>query len=441
MKKTEKRKCGIISIGVPWSEIEYAEELLRKTCRLVEPEYEVFCKDTIVSDKSELRSRIADFAINDIDVLIIQVASFPDGELPLYIAERVDVPIIIHSIPEPDLSKAVGINSMCGANMINSTLHNFGRNCIHLFGNPDDPGVPERLMKIIDAASAVTALRGAELGLMGFRAPGFYPCVFDEVLIRKSLGIGITHIGLNELEKEMQKDVTRNAPRSGYLQLNGEPLPEDSVKRMEHAYGALSNVVKAGGLSAYAIKDWPEFFDPEVSGGTLWPVLGWLQEDEDLIVAPEGDVTSGITMMIQKELRGEQPSMVDISAVNTEKSALLLWHYGNPENLARDQSKIRYCEFGREVQFTFKPGRATLVKLGQKNGQLRLLSIAVEMMDEEVTIRRAGGFAKTLTTKAPEVMESIFEDGWEHHLCLSYGDIEEGLDVFSKLTNIPYTKL
>jgi L-fucose isomerase-like protein len=171
-----------------------------------------------------------DSAINEliqarIDALLLQVASFPDGEMPIYLAERLSVPIIVHSIPEPDLSKQVDLNSLCGANMICATLTAFNHAYRHIHGDPTNSASAAEITLLMNAATAVTTIKQVRIGLIGFRAPGFYPCVFDEVQLRKKMGLPVDHIGLNELERELHTGKRRKAPRDTFPVITGGVLP------------------------------------------------------------------------------------------------------------------------------------------------------------------------------------------------------------------------
>jgi L-fucose isomerase-like protein len=280
---------------------------------------------------------------------------------------------------------------------------------------------------------------GSQVGLIGFRAPGFYPCAFDELLLRRKLGLGIEHIGLNELARELGTGERRKAPRETFPVIGGGELPAEAVARIERYYAALSNVVQASGLRVIAIKDWPEFFDAEAVGG-FWPALGWIQED-GVVLAPEGDVNAAVTMALQHNLTGGIPTLVDIGAWDDGGSALMLWHYAGAESLARDPDEIRYCEFGREVEYTFKPGPATLARLGLHQGKLRLLTITIEMLDRRVTLRRAAAWARTIHTPAEEAVRRMIHDGWEHHPCLVYGDVSGQLADIARLAGLELTAL
>ncbi len=449
MTTPKRSTVGILSIGVPWFDIETANRHLGVTRQFLASDvgiarYEVVGPVAAVTDLAALDEAIEQLRCSRIDVLLLQIATFPDGEAPARIAGALDVPIILHSLPEPNLAQRVSLNSLCGANMTAYTLTALGAPYVFIHGDPATAEVQGALSACINAAAALAALARTHIGLIGFRAPGFYPCAFDELQLRRVLGVGIDHIGLNELSRHLESGARRPAPRSTFPVISGGELPAEAVARMERFYGALTAVVEASGRWVIAIKDWPEFFDAEIVGG-FWPALGWIQED-GIVLAPEGDVNGALTMALENLLTGTIPTLVDISAWDDAHSTLTLWHYGCAESLARDPAEVRYCEFGREVEYTFKPGRATLARIGLEPSsdgvhRLRLLSIGVELLDERVTLRRAAGRARTLNHPAGEIVRYLLEHGWEHHPCLVYGDISAELAVFARLTGIPYTAL
>jgi L-fucose isomerase-like protein len=434
-----KGTLGLLSIGVPYFDVATATRHLNATRSLLEARYELAGPTDVVTDFAALDEAIEQLHQSNIDALLLQVATFPDGEAPARLAQALKVPIVVHSLPEPALDREVSMNSLCGANMITYTLTALDVPHTFAHGDVQDETVQRKLLAQVDGAMALAALRRTRIGLIGYRAPGFYPCAFDELLLRRVLGVTIDHVGLNELSRELEAGAQRDAPRSSFPIISGGELDADAVGRMERFYGALTNVLQASGHSVIAIKDWPEFFDPDIVGG-FWPVLGWIQED-GVVMAPEGDVNGAVTMALQELLTGTIPTLVDVSAWSDDESTLTLWHYGGAESLARDADEIRYGEYGREVEYTFKPGRATLARIGLYKGQLRLLTIGVEMLDRRVTLRRAAGLARTVNTPAGEVVERMMADGWEHHPCLIYGDVQEELATVARLAGLPHTAL
>lgn len=430
---------GVLSIGVPYFDVTTASQHLTTTLELLSPHYTVVGPAEVVTDLGDLDAALDQFLATGIRALLLQIGTFPDGEAPARVADRLRVPIVVHALPEPCLDREVSLNSLCGANMTTFTLRAFDAPHLFCFGDPANPTAWQELQSCLRAATALSALKGSRIGLVGFRAPGFYPCAFDELLLRRILGVGIDHIGLNELARAWDSGARRKAPRDHFPLIEGGELPKAAVERMERYYGALTSVIRSGGHRVIAIKDWPEFFDAETPGG-LWPALGWIQ-DEGIVLASEGDVNAAVTMALQHQLTGCIPTLVDIGAWHDDDSALLLWHYAGAESLARDASEIRFDRSGREVEFTFRPSRATLARLGLYRGQLRLLTIAVEMMDKRVTLRRAAGWARTIHTPARDVAQRLLSDGWEHHACLIHGDVTDELASIACLAGLALTAL
>lgn len=431
---------GLVSVGVPWFDLEIAQRNLDQTRAWLEESWQVVGPRQVVVDAQGLSEAIEGFlSHNRPDVLVLQIGTFPEGEAPLAIAEQVRVPIIIHSLPEPDIENRIAINSLCGANLSTFTLTEMGIPHKAIHGSVETPAVREELSAYLRAGLVLAELRRTRLGLIGFRAPGFYPCVFDELLIRRTFGVGIDHIPLSEVTRELQSGSGRNAPVSDFPTVEGGHLPAESVRSIERYYGALSTVLENSGLRLFAIKDWPEIMGLDDPGG-IWPGLGWLL-DEGYLLAPEGDVNGALTMAVLHGLTGHTPFFADISAWDEADSALALWHYGGAPGLAADQGQIRYGEEGREVQFTLRPGCGTLVRLGYHHGAFRILAIPVEVLARPVNLRRAGAWVKTLANPASQVVQAMLDNGWEHHVIFTHGDALPDLRAVSRFTGIPLTVL
>jgi L-fucose isomerase-like protein len=439
MPSSQKRRLGILSIGVPYFGVAVATDYLTATREVLEPHYHLVGPAEMVVDPGALGAVLDEFQAAHVGAILLQIGTFPDGEAPARLADRLDVPVVVHALPEPHLDHEVTLNSLCGANMTTFTLTALDRPHLFCFGDPRDPAAQQELLATLNAATSLSALRGSRIGLIGFRAPGFYPCTFDELLLRRVLGLAIDHIALSELARELDRGERRKAPRTHFPCIEGGELPAEAVERMERYFGALTNVVANSDRQVIAIKDWPEFFEADVEGG-FWPALGWLQED-GIVLAPEGDVNAAVTMALQHNLTGGIPTLVDIGAWDGDASTLLLWHYAGAESLARDRSEIRFDLFGREVEYTFKPGPATLARIGLYRGELRLLTIAVEMQAQRVTLRRAAGWARTLHTPAGEVVQHMLAEGWEHHPCLVYGDLSAEFAAIAQLAGLAHTAL
>jgi L-fucose isomerase-like protein len=430
---------GLVSIGVPYFDVPTAEQHLRATRALLESQFRVVSFPNIATDDAQLTQAVEMLRRENVDALVLQIGTFPNGEAPLLFAERLHVPIIVHSLPEPSMDKDVPLNSLCGANLATFTLTAINHPHYAIHGDVRDATFAARFIGAVKSATALAALKQTRLGLMGFRAPGFYPCVFDELLLRRTFGLALDHVDLSEIKTEFQTGKRKTAPVKNFPTTDGKTLPANSVAMMEQHYHALSAVLEKTGHGLIAIKDWPELFDVDAPGG-IWPSLGWIQDD-GILVAPEGDVNAAVTMAIDHHLTGGVPFFADVSAWNDADSTLTLWHYGGAPSLASDANTIRYGPEGREVQFTLKPGRATLTRLGLFRNAFRLVAIPVQVMPTTTTIKRAGAQVRTLHQPAGDVIRHILDNGWEHHYVLIYGDVVPEFKIISHLTHIPLSVL
>ena len=436
MNQNDKNRVGIISLGLPYFDIQSATEYLQVTRRFLEEKWLVSGPENVITTRVLLDKAIQEFFLaKNVDVLFLQLGTFPDGEFPVVLAEEINVPIILHSLPEPDLENNILLNSFCGANLSTYSLTATGYPHTFIHGDPGDKKVKAAISAHVRAGLALASLHGMRLGLVGFHAPGFYPCVFDELALRKILGVALEYIDLGEVKKAFNSGSRKKAPHQLFLTPDGDQLSDLSIQWMERHYAALTSVFETSDMQVFAIRDWPELLDI-YSPGSIWPGLGWMLDDGYLL-APEGDVNAAVTMHLSKLLGGGVPFFSDISAWDDEISALLLWHYGAAPSLANDPNLIRFGKDGRQVEFTLKPGPATLLRLGMKDHQFRLLAVAGRVLEKTVTLKRAGAWLQTRNTPAVDIVREILDRGWEHHFCLIYGDILTELQAFSKLSGIP----
>jgi L-fucose isomerase-like protein len=436
-----KRRVGLVSVAVPWFDTETAQGHLDVTRAWLADQWTVAGPNQLVTGTRELEDAIGVLSEARIEAVVLQIGTFPDGSFPVRLAEELRVPVILHGLPEPDLSTAVPLNSLCGLNLSTFSLSALGHQHSFVFGDPADGKVREQLAGHIKGALSLRGMRGRSLALIGFRAPGFYPCVFDELLLRRKLGVALEHIGLHELVARIGEGKRKEAPHDSFPTIEGGRLSDEAVASMECYYAALSSLLQDHGQDLVAIRDWPEIehFAKDVPGG-FWPALGWIQDD-GVNLAPEGDVNGAVTMQLAADLSGEHPFFADISAWSDADSTLHLWHYGGAPSLARDAGEVRFGQEGREVEFTLKPGPATLLRLGLSDGSLRLLCIGVEILDRPVTLRRAAAVVRTANGSAGGVVQRMLEDGWEHHVSLAYGDQREAIRAFAKFAGIQVTEL
>ena len=126
MKKDQKQNfVGLISVGVPWFDVAIAKKNLEETRAWLQNSWSGLRSPGIgrgYRNNWKMRWKIFKVKIARMWSLFRSVPSRM-AKWPLTIAERLGVPVIIHSLPEPDINKQISINSLCGANLSTFTLN------------------------------------------------------------------------------------------------------------------------------------------------------------------------------------------------------------------------------------------------------------------------------------------------------------------------------
>jgi L-fucose isomerase-like protein len=168
------------------------------------------------------------------DLIIIQSVGFGLGIGPIDIGmTQLNTPIVLWAVPEPELKEGglLEKNSWCGVNMHSSHLYKLGIKYEYIYGTPNDKTVKSRLKDIITAAAVIKTLRHSTIGSLGGRVPGYYDSNFDELSLRKALGIKFEFIDLSEVlaefdsisEKE-EKDAADKIYFSNKINIDNEKI-------------------------------------------------------------------------------------------------------------------------------------------------------------------------------------------------------------------------
>ena len=105
---------------------------------------------------------------------------------------------MLWGVPEPTLDgPKLRSNSFCGLNMNAHTLMRLGRKYDYIFCGPDE--APAALAPTFRVIDCLQRLRRVRLGLVGYRVPGFYTSTFDEMGLRRLLGVEVHHVTTAEL--------------------------------------------------------------------------------------------------------------------------------------------------------------------------------------------------------------------------------------------------
>ncbi len=395
----------------------------------------------VVTDTAAAREAAERLKREDVGMLLVLVGTFTQDPVFLELHGRLGTPTLLWAIPEDGLfevpNKEVDMGSLVGAMMNASALRKMGAKYRLVFGGVDDPSSIEQISRFARVAEAAQKLREAKVGLVGFRAPGFYDATVDEVLLKKLIGPEIVHIDLSELTSEMDKTPDQEAiktidelERKGY-KISG-PSKEEQIREAK-IYLSLRRLVERYGLSAVTVKCWPELqFSSCLSLSLL--------SDRGVPGGCEGDVNGAVTMLLLHYLTGNPVFFCDVFHLDQKKNTLLTYHCGAAAlSLAQSKASATIAKhplgIGLTAEFPVKPGAVTLARLGNIEGRYRLLIAQGEALPTKQLVR---GNPSEIRLKVPvsEFLRRVSMEGIEHHYLVVHNDLKDELLQFCDLSGI-----
>ena len=162
--------------------------------------------------------------------------------------------------------------------------------------------------------------------------------------------------------------------------------------------------------------------------------------------ACEADVYGAVTSLILQSITEAPPFMADLVDVDREGDSAVVWHCGlAPVSMADpDQRPRAGIHSNRRMpllgEFALTPGRVTIARLSQSRGLLRLVVAGGEMLKAPQSFSGTSGVIR-FDRPARDVLDSILEEGIEHHYSLAYGDCRAVLRAIAERLSLPLLDL
>jgi L-fucose isomerase-like protein len=92
------------------------------------------------------------------------------------------------------------------------------------------------------------------------------------------------------------------------------------------------------------------------------------------------------------------------------------------------------------MEFPLKPGRVTVARLSEATGDYRLVVGGGEMLRAPMSFTGTSGLLR-FDRPARQVLDTMLNEGLEHHISLTYGDHVPALLTLAKMLNLPVLRL
>ena len=374
------------------------------------------------------------FAAEQVDGIAVISGTFHLGHLLLEIKKYADKPVLLWGLPElPYNGGKIRLNSVCGVNLNASNLVKSGiTDFTYTIGSKIDEDW-------VDAIRMIRALKDSHIGILGYRAHGFFNVGVDELAMYHKFGTIVDHFELTDLwNQPVEKEAVEKyaaVMRGAFDTSAVSSEKQDKVAELAAKFRAFA---EEKNLTAIAVRCWPEF----AGGYGIAPCAAMsIVQSDDLLLSCEGDLDCAITMIAHHAAGAETPFMADLSQVNPEDNSALMWHCGvAPCNLTDGVCSCTldtYHAGGRGVTagFVMKSGAINMARLDCINGHYRMFNRKGEAvpMQKELT----GTYAKVRFEEPMQsVLDTVVYSGLAHHVSMVYGDYSKPLSIFARLKGL-----
>ncbi len=443
-------RVGYVCLGRATFDLQMAQMIAQRSAEALQQQnVSMYVIPDLITSVDAAMDVAQKFAGN-IDVLLTQFTTFVDGRFLDVMAKRLDVPIILWSIREPNQrpGERLSLNSLTGANMAGQRLYRIGVPFQFVLGNPDESQLVMDLKNSFRFWAAWKRLHQFKIITLGNAPDGFHFSM-PGASAQSQLGIALEHLDLTHtFERAMQLDPQE--VKSEIIRLQDKvkglsQLPTDSVEKFARMMTVLRHDLKHREADAVAVRCWPEFFTE--FGAAACSTLSALIED-GIMGACEADILGALSMDILKLLTDSPAYLGDLVEIDEVRQTVVFWHCGaGAFSLARQDTgavagKHPNRNIGFTLEFGLKSGKITILRIGEAaDGSVRVLIGEGEVLDEPQ--RFLGTSAKVRLAGDKGVVErvtNVIEQGFEPHYALSYGCVAIDLERLFRLLNIPVTR-
>ncbi len=429
----QKIRLGVMCLARKTFDFEAAaglyENILKDLANL--EQVEVVAVPGLVIEPEEAKEGALYLAGKDIDGLAVISGTFHLGHLVLEANTILNKPLLLWGLPElPYNGGKIRLNSVCGVNLNASNLYKGGvRNySTHIGGNIDEVW--------LDAIRINAAVKRAHIGVLGYRAKGFFNLGVYDLNVYEQMGTLIDHYELNDVWKypTTEEGVAKRLVQVKEIFETSE-LSDFQITKVAELSEKFHGFMTQNKLTALAVRCWPEFAaEFGISPCAAMSIL----QSEGYILACEGDIEGALSMIAHRAAGAETPYLFDFSQVDIEEDFALLWHCGvAPCNLwdgKCTRSLSTYFAGGKGVtaDFVLKDGDVSIVRFDSAGTEYRIFLATGSVIPMEKELR--GTYMKTRFTKpVSEVLQTVVDNGIAHHASVVYGEFIKPFKVFAKI--------
>lgn len=426
-------RLGVVCLARKTFDYMAAEELYKGILSELDKleAVEVVAIPGLVIEPEEAKAAALKLAGEAIDGITVISGTFHLGHLVLELDKVLHKPLLLWGLNElPYNGGKIRLNSVCGVNLNASNLYKSGvRNYTVTVGDTIDSDW-------LDALRIQKALESTHLGVLGYRAKGFFNLGVYDLNVYSKMGLLIDHFELAQVWNwEVSEDEIAQRRTQVMEIFDTSELSDYQISKVSELTAKLHSFMNAQGVTALAIRCWPEFAaEFGISPCAAMSIL----QSEGRILACEGDVEGALSMIAHQAVGAETPYLFDFSQVNFEEDSALLWHCGvAPCNLwdgKCSRSLSTYFAGGKGVtaDFVLKDGDVSVLRFDSAGTDIRVFLTQGSVIPMEKELR--GTYMKARFVKpVRDVLQTVVDNGIAHHASVVYGDYIRPFRMFAKI--------
>ena len=438
-------KIGLLAVGFPNFRYDYAQKNLDTSIkRLRSKGLNLISCNQILIEESLIFEEIERLKSEQVDMLIIQCGTYSYGSVIYKVMDEMkEKPLVLWGFTEPRIEgfRGLPLNSLCAVNMYASFLKRFDKPFKYFYGSSEDDRIYDDITDYVRAHQLKKKLKETKFCVIGGRVPGFYLSNVDELLFKKEIGVEIVYYSLAELIYDMEQTSDEEVA-SEIKNIKGVAKIEGNLDKYLKDTAAMISAIKKykikHNIDGFALKCWPDI--QTVKKMSVCGVVSFLN-NENIMVSCEGDITSLLTQYIQQQITREPCFLADLVNYN-ENNSFKAWHCGPaPARIARNPKDVKVTmhstmkEYGVAMEFGLPISEVTVVKISELNQKYRMLIMSGRSILEDRDMS-ANQSDILLDASKDTVLDTILNQGFEHHFCIVYKNIKKELLKFCEVMNI-----
>lgn len=375
------------------------------------------------------------------------VFGFPHHAISLL--RELGLPTLLYAPWEPSYPALVGLLTIGGG------LTQIGFRHMRLWGQLDDREVQVGLVAFLQAARAITGLRGRVVGQLGGRSMGLYTTAADGAQWMATFGVDLDHCDELEVvrlaarvpEERVQRGVEWLCERM-QVEFDGVQLTEEKLRQQVRHYLAMKELVSALGWDAVALKCHYEMSEFQVAECIAASLLNdpedWEGPKPVTPTSCEADADGALTMLLLHLATGEPSALLDVRFYDAAKDVYVLSNCGAaptcfapPGQVCLCPCTTKYLGGGAHVSFVFAPGPVTLARLTRSPEGYRLLILRAEAMGLPASaVQGATTFWPHAFVRLPVRPRELVQLLEANHVHLVRGDVVAALRAVCRLMGL-----